>query len=524
MTMLHPIAAQLVVPQFALHQLEMWAQVGVERVINSLPEGLLIALFAWAVLRLLPKQNSRTRFAVWFLALLAVVGTACLGGLMLKGLNTPVFRRVIGASGLASDGTSAINLPTHWAAYLFLSWLLAASVAMTRLSAGIFRLRELRQTCAPVDAAALDPSVWQTLKELNGTRSFASRSVSLATSEHVRVPAALGLWKPMVVLPAWALTELPPSDLNIILRHEFAHLRRWDDWTNLLQKMVHALFFFHPAVWWIEDRLSVEREMACDDIVVAQTDNPMGYASCLVSLLERGLAQRGWTMAQAIVHRAREASDRLTQILDKNRPAATHISKPALSLVGTFAVLCVVMLPQTPQLVAFDRSPLPDREYSAALVQPTIVQAAIVQPAILRTANVQTSLRPAVVIPAALKTNETSSRKNSKAAHARTALASQPGDQEIASSNFPPFTESPIEVRALLGQSLQSLPAGMHTVVVVEETQFVPVSNERSVSMVEETTASSTPAATLWRVQVWRVTLIRAVWERPAQVPVANKI
>ena len=72
MTMLHPIAAQLVVPQFALHQLEMWAQVGVERVINSLPEGLLIALFAWAVLRLLPKQNSRTRFAVWFLALLAV--------------------------------------------------------------------------------------------------------------------------------------------------------------------------------------------------------------------------------------------------------------------------------------------------------------------------------------------------------------------------------------------------------------------------------------------------------------------
>src|ERR1019366_10146948 len=161
MTMLHPIAAQLVVPQFALHQLEMWAQVGVERVINSLPEGLLIALFAWTVLRLFPKQNSRTRFAVWFLALLAVAGTASLGELVLTGLNSRVLGqsigesigRVIGTSGLASDGTSAINLPTHWAAYLFLSWLLAASVAMTRLSAGIFRLRELRQTCAPVDAA-----------------------------------------------------------------------------------------------------------------------------------------------------------------------------------------------------------------------------------------------------------------------------------------------------------------------------------------------------------------------------------
>ncbi len=306
----HLIAAQFV-PQLALHQIETWAQVGVECVINSLPEGLLIALFAWAVLRLLPKQNSRTRFAVWFFTLLAVVGTACMGGLMLTGLNARVFV----ASGLASETRPAINLPAHWAAYVFASWLLVASVAMARLSAGVFRLRRLRQTCTPVDAFALDPAIRRTLEELTGATSFASRPVTLATSERVRVPAALGLWKPMIVLPAWALEELPPSDLNIILRHEFAHLRRWDDWTNLLQKMVRALFFFHPAVWWIENRLSVEREMACDDIVVAQTDNPMGYASCLVSLLERSLAERGWTMAQAIVHRAREASDRLAQIL-----------------------------------------------------------------------------------------------------------------------------------------------------------------------------------------------------------------
>jgi beta-lactamase regulating signal transducer with metallopeptidase domain len=515
------IPAQLVVPQVALHQLETWAQVGVQRVLNSLPEGLLIAMFAWAVLRLLPKQNSRTRFAVWFLALLAVVGTACLGGLMLTGLNS----RVFASSPFASEGSSAISLSAHWAAYVFVAWLLGACVAMARLCAGLFRLRELRQTCAPVDAATLNPSIRQTLEELNGANSFASRSVTLATSEHLRVPAALGLWKPMIVLPAWALAELPPFDLSVVVRHEFAHLHRWDDWTNLLQKMVHALFFFHPAVWWIENRLSVEREMACDDIVVAQTDNPMGYASCLVSLLERSLAQRGWTMAQAIVHRAREASDRLTQILDKNRPATTGISKPTLSLVGAFALLCVVMLPQTPQLVAFDRSPLPDHEYSAALVQSATVQPAIVQPAMLRTSSAQTSFRPAAVIPAALKMNETSSpQKNSKSAPARTALASQPADQEIASSNLPPFTESPIEVSALLSQNLQSLPAWMHTVVFVEETQFVPVSNQRSVSMVEETTASSMPAATLWRVQVWRVTFISAVWEHSAPVPVANKI
>ncbi len=518
----------------ALPQIETWAQVGVERVINSLPEGLLIALFAWAVLRLLPKQNSRTRFAVWFFTLLAVVGTACMGGLLLTGLHT----RAFAASGLASETRSAINLPAHWAAYVFVSWLVVACVAMARLSAGVFRLRKLRQTCTPVDALALDPAIRRTLEELTGATSFASRPVTLATSERVRVPAALGLWKPMIVLPAWALEELPPSDLNIILRHEFAHLRRWDDWTNLLQKTVRALFFFHPAVWWIENRLSVEREMACDDIVVAQTDNPMGYASCLVSLLERSLAERGWTMAQAIVHRAREASDRLAQILDKNRPAATSISKPALSLVGAFALLCVVMLPQTPQFVVFDRGPLPDREYSAALVQPGVVQPTTVQPAAVQTSSAnhesvqpsiiqaaaRSSFRSAPVIPAALKlkTNEPlSPRKNSRVARSVPAL--QREDLEAADANLPPSIESLMELSALAGQNVESLPAGIHTVVFVEETRIVSASDSKVDSSVIQAKNRSVPAATVWKIQVWRVTFVSSGWEHTARVPVAHK-
>src|SRR5208282_5537471 len=170
--------------------------------------------------------------------------------------------------------------------------------------------------------------------------------------------------------------------LNVVLLHEFAHLRRWDDWTNLIQKMVRALFFFHPAVWWIENRLAVEREMACDDAVLAETANPHGYASCLVSLLEKSVAHRlsdkplsdkPWSMAQAAVHRAREAALRLAQILDKNRPAATRVWKPALGMVGAFFVVCLMALPFAPQFVAFDRGMATsnsDHVYSAALDQP----------------------------------------------------------------------------------------------------------------------------------------------------------
>ncbi len=314
------------------------AQISVERILHALPEGFLIALFAWALLRVLRRQNSGTRFAVWFLALLTVTALPVLGG-----IGEGRARMVAGIlSGMASANSwgslrPAITIPGRWALFVFLAWALGASVAMMRLAAGLWRLRRLRRSCTPIVAADLDPAVRKTVEAIGASGSVISNSISnlitIATSECVRVPAAIGFWKRTIVLPAWTLRELPAQDLNVILLHEFAHLRRWDDWTNLIQKIVRALFFFHPAVWWIEKRISVEREMACDDAVLAETANPHGYATCLVSLLEKSLAHRlaqrltdkRWSMAQAAVHRTREASLRLAQILDKNRPAAIRV-------------------------------------------------------------------------------------------------------------------------------------------------------------------------------------------------------
>jgi beta-lactamase regulating signal transducer with metallopeptidase domain len=303
---------------------------------------------------------------------------------------------------LFSRAVTAINLPAAWATVFCVAWTLAVFVMTARLAVGLWRLGELRQSCHAVDPADLDPSVRDLFAELNSTQSLLSRHVIIATSDRVRVPAAIGLWKPMIVLPPWALRELPPSDLEIILRHEFAHLRHWDDWTNLVQKFVRALFFFHPAVWWIEKRLSVEREMACDDVVVAQTANPAGYATCLVSLLERSLAGRGWTMAQAIVHRARETSMRLARILDTKRTVATRISKLALGLVGAFTMLCLIMLPNMPQVISFEQGGSEAGSNSAAANQLSTVaaQPGFISSSLVRRANFQASPRPADVTSA----------------------------------------------------------------------------------------------------------------------------
>jgi len=504
------------------------AQISVERILNALPEGFLVALFAWALLRVLRRQNSGTRFAVWFLALLTVAALPVLGGIgegraLMAGMSWGMTSGML--SGMASANSwgrlrPAITIPGRWAFVVFLAWACGACVGMMRLAAGLWRLRRLRRSCTPIIAANLDPAVRNTVDAICASalvvsssisRSI-SRSITIATSEYVRVPVAIGFWKRTIVLPAWALRELPAQDLNVILLHEFAHLRRWDDWTNLIQKIVRAVFFFHPAVWWIEKRISVEREMACDDAVLAETANPHGYATCLVSLLEKNLAHRlalrRLSMAQAAVHRAREASLRLAQILDKNRPAATRVWKPALAMVGAFSVACLVALPHAPQFVAFDRgapASHSDHAYSAA-----------VSPSSFRPSGSQPSVKTAAVVSAALRTGESSSAgttaslgTTARIIPARVHEHAVAGQQlarahgVAARPNAPPLGERLVEASASADQ--ETVPE-FRTLIFIEATQY------------------RNPDSTVWSVQVWRVMLVSSARDRLAGAPVANSI
>jgi len=378
-----------------LPQLNGIAEIAIGHILNSLPEGMLVALFAWLLLRFLPRQNSGTRFAVWFVALLAVALLPLTGG------GTPAHSFLVGGV-----QHSPLLLPASWGLLLFLLWFFTASVAILRLIIGLWHLRKLRRSCVTVDVADLDAKVRATVAHLGSPASAISRSVTLATSECVSVPSAIGFFKPTVVLPTWALRELPPDELNVVLLHEFAHLRRWDDWTNLLQKFVQAVFLFHPAVWWIQGRLSLEREMACDDQVLAETANPRGYAKCLVSLLEKSFARRGWAMAQAAVDRAREASIRLAQILDTNRPNSKRIWKPAIAVFGVLALSCLAVVQHAPQFVAFERHPLP--------VHGDRIPAAL--PA-------QSNFSGAMVVPAAMKISSSQSHDRGPRSTARKVLA-----------------------------------------------------------------------------------------------------
>ena len=312
------------------------------QLVSYLLEGAVIAGFCGLLLRVVRRQNSSTRFAVWFFSLIAMAALPLLNGAVASS-------RASADTGMLGSNP-AVVVPSSWALYVFLVWALLASLGLARVALGLARLCKLRRSCRRVDPASLSPLLCDTLQ---GHRI--GRTVELCVSDQIQSAAAVGLIKPAVVIPAWLLRELSAVDLNQILLHELAHLRRWDDWTNLLQKVVKALLFFHPAVWWIEQKMSLEREMACDDAVLAQTASPRAYAECLALLAEKSFLRRGVAFAQAAVGRVRHMSLRVARILDGNRPAGTsHLWKPLVALAAGFACVWVLFASTSPRLVGFE--------------------------------------------------------------------------------------------------------------------------------------------------------------------------
>jgi beta-lactamase regulating signal transducer with metallopeptidase domain len=306
------------------------------RLIDSLAEGLAVCLFAALILRLSRRQNAGTRFAIGFAALLAIA-------------VLPLARGLWPHSQLASSAP-AVVVPQSWALYLFSAWGVIAVLLMARVAVSVWHLHRLRATCVALEPASVDPLVGTTLQ-----RKKTWRKVVLCTSEQVRVPTALGLLRPAIVIPRWVFEELSAVELNQVVLHELAHLRRWDDWTNLAQQIVKALFFFHPAVWWIEKKIALEREMACDDAVLAETESPRAYAECLARLAEMSFVQRGVALAQALIGRIGQTSKRVAQILDVNRPKGNARAwNPAISAVVGVGVLCSVWAARGPELVGFE--------------------------------------------------------------------------------------------------------------------------------------------------------------------------
>ncbi len=313
------------------------SQIAAARLIDSLVQGTALALTAALFLVFFPRSGSRLRFGIWFSVLV----------LMIAAPFWPLLWS--GAPSALSHIHPVLTLPASWSLYVFAFWGVVAGAGVGRVVAGILRIRKLRLTCVPVDDNALPAQVQQTLRRFRTHRNFV-----VCTSEAIAAPAALGFLHPAIVIPTALMDELSTEDLNHVLLHELAHIRRRDDWSNLAQKLVGALLFFHPLVWWIEHHISLEREIACDEAVIAATANPRAYAQCLAFLAERSYMRRSLQLVQAAVGRMRQTTMRVAKILaggGTTRPQ-WNVAVLAMALLLASGALIARM----PDVIAFKNS------------------------------------------------------------------------------------------------------------------------------------------------------------------------
>ncbi|HTV06867.1 MAG TPA: M56 family metallopeptidase [Acidobacteriaceae bacterium] len=181
------------------------------------------------------------------------------------------------------------------------------------------------------------------------------RFVDLRLSSRIANPLTAGVLRPWILLPIAALTRLSPEQVEAVLSHELAHIRRRDYLWNILQTVVETLFFFHPAVWWISRRAREERELCCDDAALARCPDPSVYASALLSLEEN--RRNHLRLATALDgHQSRAClRARILRILGDPDPSPRSL-RP-LSLAGVVVAFAIFFCPLPKVFASFRAVP-----------------------------------------------------------------------------------------------------------------------------------------------------------------------
>lgn len=312
-------------------------------------QGATVALGLALCLRLAPRSPAKHRFALWAAGFGALVSlqilplAAYLIPVRLKVAADSAFPAV--SSAAASHPWLQLQLNAEWSLLIASLWLAASLYRAGDLAVHSLHLRKLWQSATPVE---IDPaSLPRSLSRISGRR------LQICTTSELERPSVIGFFAPRILIPDWLFSRLTPGELDQIILHETEHLRRRDDWTNLLQKLCLVLFPLNPGLAWIERRLCREREMACDDGVIGITRAPRAYAACLASLAERGLQRRAGALSLGAWHARPELVRRVHSILRRKHALSPVAARAVVAAVGCVLLAGAIALAHCPRLIAF---------------------------------------------------------------------------------------------------------------------------------------------------------------------------
>ena len=347
-----------------------------EAAVNGVWQGIVVALLTAAALRVTRAHTTAAaRYSVCWAALVCITLVPLVGVIVKRPPAVETARSaappsaaaapapVIPASPVAAtdaapdiaqsvvepagreSGARAVHVPTRLPEMVLAAWAGVAALLILAVARSYLRIRRLRQRMRllPLSVRAAAAVV----REASGVR----RAVRIGVSDDVSVPVTLGFLDPIVLIPAAHVEALDAQSLAQVIAHELAHVARHDDWARLAQRLLGALFFFQPAVHYMARRLDLERELACDDLVLRRTGSSReSYARCLLRVGELAVGSR--PVPAGALSMASQLRRRIEVLLE----ARPRDSQKAFAIVAPMPALIALVLAALPGL-RFDTLP-----------------------------------------------------------------------------------------------------------------------------------------------------------------------
>lgn len=297
--------------------------------LNWLWQGALVACVAAAALRVIGSSRPHARYLVLWAALLSVLAMPVAPFVWIASLPRVAETVPAPVVGLV------VSIPSAWwasSAFLLGLWAVWSSVYAGRVTYALLALRRAK-ACSQQIPAALEARLrcWTQVKAKG-------RATRVVMSSRVSSAAVLGCGSPLVAVSPMLFDALGDDDLDRVVIHEWAHIQRRDDLANLAQVLVRVVAGWHPAVWWLDQKLRLERESACDAMAVTVTGSARDYAACLATLASLPLRS-----APAVaVSATSNLHDRLVRVLSRGRVPSS--SSRWVTRIAAGAVLGVTVL------------------------------------------------------------------------------------------------------------------------------------------------------------------------------------
>lgn len=257
--------------------------------------------------------------------------------LMMMAAPLAGFFALSGQSGIALpfpfgvDPNAPLNgeMPAPWMAWIVVAWIAGVATMSIRALGGWYLAERLRR-----EGTSAVPALLLNRFRMLQQRLGVSRRVRYMLSPRVTAPVVIGWIRPIILLPVAAITGLPMSQLELLVVHELAHIRRLDPFINLVLIAAETILFYHPAVWWVTRRVRIERENCCDDVSASLCGDAAGYAEALISLYElRGLP------SLVVASTGGKLKQRIARLLG----TAPQPRKFSLSAMSGVLLVCVIV-------------------------------------------------------------------------------------------------------------------------------------------------------------------------------------